>query len=243
MTLREDTRTAIERARDRYPHARSAILPALWAVQHEQGQITPDAMTEVAGILQVTPSEVEAVSTFYSMYFQHPHGRHEVIVCINVSCALRGADDIVGHLERSLGCASGETTADGAFTWSSTVECLGGCGGAPTMQVDHHFQENLTPDRVDAILGALRSSANDAREAGPVVAGTPRRRASGAPALPPAAPPAAPSASATGPAPAAAADQGSAAESPLATPKEPAPSAITGPGTKKPAKRRGKAAQ
>ena len=145
MTLQAATRTAIERARDRYPLARSAILPALWAVQHEQGQITPDAMAEIAGILQVTPSEVEAVSTFYSMYFQHPHGRHEVIVCINVSCALRGADEIVDHLERSLGCASGETTTDGAFTWSSTVECLGGCGGAPTMQVDHHFQENLTP--------------------------------------------------------------------------------------------------
>jgi NADH-quinone oxidoreductase subunit E len=158
MTLQAETRTAIERARDRYPRPRSAILPALWAVQHELGQITPDAMGEVATILQVAPSEVEAVSTFYSMYFQHPHGRHEVIVCINVSCALRGAEGIVEHLERSLGCASGETTADGEFTWSSTVECLGGCGGAPTMQVDHHFQENLTPERVDAILGALRRS-------------------------------------------------------------------------------------
>jgi len=158
MTLQAETRTAIERARDRYPRPRSAILPALWAVQHELGQITPDAMGEVATILQVAPSEVEAVSTFYSMYFQHPHGRHEVIVCINVSCALRGAEGIVEHLERSLGCASGETTADGEFTWSSTVECLGGCGGAPTMQVDHHFVENLTAERVDAFLGALRQS-------------------------------------------------------------------------------------
>ncbi len=176
MTLAAETRTAIERARDRYPRARSAILPALWAVQHEQGQITADAMTEVAGILRVTPSEVEAVSTFYSMYFQHPHGRHEVIVCINVSCALRGADGIVDHLERTLGCASGETTADGAFTWSSTVECLGGCGGAPTMQVDHHFQENLTPERVDAILGALRAEPTPheglAVEAGGVAGGS-----------------------------------------------------------------------
>jgi NADH-quinone oxidoreductase subunit E len=212
MTLREETRTAIERARDRYPRARSAILPALWAVQHEQGQISPDAMTEVAGILQVTPSEVEAVSTFYSMYFQHPHGRHEVIVCINVSCALRGADDIVGHLERSLGCASGETTADGAFTWSSTVECLGGCGGAPTMQVDHHFAENLTPDRVDQILGALREAP------------TPHREHAVAPPEP--------------------SDAGSTAPSTDVTaPQEPAPSAITGPGMKKPTKRRGKAAQ
>ncbi len=172
MTLQAETRSAIERARDRYPRARSAILPALWAVQHEQGLITPDAMTEIAGILQVTPSDVEAVSTFYSMYFQRPHGRHEVIVCINVSCALRGAEDIVDHLERSLACKSGETTADGEFTWSSTVECLGGCGGAPTMQVDHHFQENLTPERVDAVLGALRQSA----PAGGVAGGSAGRR-------------------------------------------------------------------
>ena len=155
MTLQAETRTAIERARDRYPLARSAILPALWAVQHERGLITPDAMTEIAGILQVAPSEVEAVSTFYSMYFQNQHGRHEVIVCINVSC---------------------ETTADGAFTWSSTVECLGGCGGAPTMQVDHHFEENLTPERVDQILGALREAPapneDHAVEAGGVAGGS-----------------------------------------------------------------------
>jgi NADH-quinone oxidoreductase subunit E len=189
MTLLAETRTAIERARDRYPLARSAILPALWAVQHERGLITPDAMTEIAGILEVTPSEVEAVSTFYSMYFQKPHGRHEVIVCINVSCALRGADEIVDHLEQTLGCASGETTADGAFTWSSTVECLGGCGGAPTMQVDHHFEEDLTPDRVDQILGALRSQPTPHEdgvvEAGGVAGGSgdaPKARRRGVPA-------------------------------------------------------------
>ncbi len=238
MTLQAATRGAIERARDRYPRARSAILPALWAVQHEQGLITPDAMTEIAGILQVTPSDVEAVSTFYSMYFQRPHGRHEVIVCINVSCALRGAEDIVDHLERSLACKSGETTADGEFTWSSTVECLGGCGGAPTMQVDHHFEENLTPERVDAVLGALRQ-----RDPAGGAAGTPRRRASGAPALPPAAPAAAPSAAATATVSETSLAQGSAGQTPLTTAKEPEQSAITGPGIKKPAKRRGKAGQ
>jgi NADH-quinone oxidoreductase E subunit len=236
----------IERARDRYPLARSAILPALWAVQQERGLITPDAMSEVAAILQVTPSEVEAVSTFYSMYFQHPHGRHEVIVCINVSCALRGAEDIVDHLERSLGCASGETTADGAFTWSSTVECLGGCGGAPTMQVDHHFQENLTPDRVDEIIGALRSAPTDG-EAGPVAAGPLAAARPGllsesallegdassepgrAAAQPPATPPATPSASTTRPAAEAPPDQALAEQ--------------TASGTKKRPQRRRKAAQ
>ncbi len=202
MTLQAATRTVIEQARDRYPRPRSAILPSLWAVQHELGEITPEAMGEVAGILKVAPSEVEAVSTFYSMYFQHPHGRHEVIVCINVSCALRGAEEIVDHLESSLGCASGETTADGEFTWSSTVECLGGCGGAPTMQVDHHFVENLTPDRVDAVLVGVRGgpSAGSPHNAGPVTAGTPPRRAPrGAPARPPAVPPAAQPEPAVGP--------------------------------------------
>src|SRR5580704_10873792 len=221
MTLQAETRTAIERARDRYPLARSAILPALWAVQHEVGQITPEAMREVAVILQVAPSEVEAVSTFYSMYFQHPHGRHEVIVCINVSCALRGAEEIVDHLERTLGCASGETTADGAFTWSSTVECLGGCGGAPTMQVDHHFEENLTPDRVDQILGALRETPapheEGAVEAGGAAggsAGAQKARRRGVPAE-------------TGPAPTAPADAGPEAKITDATaPKEPEQSAI-----------------
>lgn len=155
------SRKEIERARDRYPSARSAILPSLWAVQHELGQLTAEGMAEVAELLGLTASEVEAVATFYSMYFQHPHGRHEVLVCINVSCALRGADGIVAHLERSLGCPSGGTTADGEFTWASTVECLGACGGAPAMQLDHGFQENLTPAHVDAILAGVRGRPAD----------------------------------------------------------------------------------
>jgi NADH-quinone oxidoreductase subunit E len=151
------TRKEITALRDRYPHPRSAILPCLWAVQNEQGFLTVEGMTEVAEILHLAPSEVQAVSTFYSMYFQKPAGAHHVLICVNVSCALRGADDIVGHVERRLACPSGGTTADGAFTWESTVECLGACGGAPAMQVDHHFHENLTPDAVDALLDRLRS--------------------------------------------------------------------------------------
>ena len=158
MTLAAETRETIERARERYPQARSAILPSLWALQHEQGHLTKDGMSDVATLLDVTPSEVEAVATFYSMYFQKPHGRHEVLVCINVSCALRGADAIVSHLRRVLGCSSGTTSNDGEFTWASTVECLGACGGAPAMQVDHRFEENLTPARVDEVLARTRAA-------------------------------------------------------------------------------------
>jgi NADH-quinone oxidoreductase subunit E len=159
--LSDAARTEIGRIRDRYPQARSAVLPSLWVLQHEAGHLTPEGMAEVASLLGLVPSDVEAVATFYSMYFQRPHGRHEVLVCINVSCALRGADGIVAHLERSLGCPSGSTTADGAFTWASTVECLGACGGAPAMQVDHHFHENLTPERVDQVLATVRAASGD----------------------------------------------------------------------------------
>ncbi|HEY2438393.1 MAG TPA: NADH-quinone oxidoreductase subunit NuoE [Solirubrobacteraceae bacterium] len=158
MTLAAETRETIERARERYPSPRSAVMPSLWAVQHELGVITADAMAEVASLLGLASSEVEAVASFYSMYHLQPQGRHEVIVCTNVSCALRGADDIVAHLERTLGVPSGGTTADGEFTWVSTVECLGACGGAPAMQLDHGFQENLTRERVDQILAATRST-------------------------------------------------------------------------------------
>jgi NADH-quinone oxidoreductase subunit E len=150
--LAVQTRAEIERARGRYPHPRSAILPSLWAVQHELGWLPPEAMGEVAELLGLAPSEVQAVATFYSMYFKRPPGRHHILVCVNAACALRGADETAAYIEQRLGCPSGTTTADGMFTWESTIECLGGCGGAPMMQVDHHFEENLTPDRIDAIL-------------------------------------------------------------------------------------------
>ena len=156
MTLSAATRQEIESHKQRYPQARSAVLPSLWAAQHEIGHLSVDAMREVATILELTPSEVQAVATFYSMYFQKPAGEHSVVICKNVSCALRDADALTAHVAESLGCASGGTTEDGKFTWEVTVECLGACGGAPAMQVDHHFYENLTPDKVDAVLEEYR---------------------------------------------------------------------------------------
>jgi NADH-quinone oxidoreductase subunit E len=152
VSLSAAARAEIEKARDRYPQPRSAILPSLWAVQHEVGYVSDEGMQAVAEILGLAPSEVQAVSTFYSMYFDHPAGEHHILVCVNVACALRGADETVEYIERKLGCPSGSTTADGKFTWESTIECLGACGYAPMMQIDHHFHEHLTPERIDAIL-------------------------------------------------------------------------------------------
>jgi NADH-quinone oxidoreductase subunit E len=161
MTLSAETRQAIESHRDRYPHHKSAILPSLWEVQHEAGWITAEGLELIAEVLGLAPSEVQAVATFYSMYFQRPPGRHSLLVCVNVACSLRGADETAAYIEKKLGTPPGTTTADGAFTWDATIECLGGCGYAPMMQIDHHFHEFLTPDRIDHILERV------AKEPGP----------------------------------------------------------------------------
>jgi NADH-quinone oxidoreductase subunit E len=161
MTVSAETRQAIERHKERYPHPKSAILPALWEVQHEAGWVTAEGMELIAEVLGLAPSEVQAVATFYSMYFQRPPGRHSLLVCVNVACALRGADETAAYIEGKLGTPPGTTTADGAFTWDATIECLGGCGYAPMMQIDHHFHEFLTPEKIDAILERV------AKEPGP----------------------------------------------------------------------------
>lgn len=156
VSINESTRRRIEQARDMYPDAKSAVIPGLWAVQEALGYLPAEAMAEVAEILKLAPSEVQAVATFYSMYFTRPPGRHNVVACVNVACALRGADAIVKHLEQRLGCPSGATTSDQAITWNATIECLGACGAAPAMQIDHHFFENVTPEKLDAEIARLR---------------------------------------------------------------------------------------
>jgi NADH-quinone oxidoreductase subunit E len=156
MPLTKATADKIQGLAARYPSTQSAIIPALWAAQHEQGYVTDEAMAEIARLLDLPASLIEATASFYSMFLTRPEGRHDVMICVNSPCMLRGADDIVAYVARQLGVRDGQTTADGAITWHSTIECLGACGGAPMMQVDHRFEENLTPERVDAIFDRLR---------------------------------------------------------------------------------------
>jgi NADH-quinone oxidoreductase subunit E len=169
MPLAQATADHIRDLAARYPSKQSAIIPALWAVQHEQGYVTEAAMGEIAQHLDLPPSLIEATASFYSMFLTRPEGRHDVVICVNAPCMLRGADDMAAYLERALGVRDGQTTSDGAITWHSTIECLGACGGAPMMQVDHRFEENLTPERIDAILDRLRKE--------PSVHGAPAKKA------------------------------------------------------------------
>lgn len=134
---------------------RSAVIAALHAVQHEQGYLTMELMDAVAEHLGLPPIQVYEVGSFYSMFETRPVGRHHISVCTNISCMLRGADEIVAHIERRLGIKTGDSTPDGKFYLKREEECLAACVGAPMMMVDHCYYENLTPEKVDEVLDSL----------------------------------------------------------------------------------------
>jgi len=156
--LSEHARHEIDHWLAKFPpdQKRSAVLAALREVQHEnRGYLTVELMDAVAQYLGLEPIDVYEVATFYSMFETKPVGRHSIAVCTNISCMLRGADEIVAHVEKKLGVKLGESTPDGKFYLKPEEECLAGCCGAPMMQVDHVYHEHLTPARVDQILDAL----------------------------------------------------------------------------------------
>lgn len=156
MELNPENRRRFDEIVARYPSKRAAMLPALWLVQRQEGYVSAEAMDLVAQLLEVPPGEVQAVVSFYTMYDRRPPGRYKLQVCRTLSCALMGAYDILRHLEEQLRIHNGETTADRMFTLQE-VECLGSCGTAPMMQVNDKYYENLTVERVDVLLDALRS--------------------------------------------------------------------------------------
>jgi len=143
---------------ERFPEGRqrSAIIAGLRAAQHENdGYLTPELMDGVAAYLELPAIQVYEVATFYSMFETRPVGRHSVSICTNVSCMLRGAEDIVAHVEDKLGIVTGQSTLDGRIFLKQEEECLAACGGAPMMMVDHKYYENLSADDVDRILDEL----------------------------------------------------------------------------------------
>lgn len=135
---------------------RSAVLAALTIAQEENdGWLSTQMMDAVADHLDLPNAWVYECGTFYSLFHLEPIGRNEVAICTNISCMLRGSDEIVRHVEDSLDCKLGETTEDNRITLKIEEECLAACCGAPMMVVNGHYHENLTPDRVDRILEEL----------------------------------------------------------------------------------------
>lgn len=158
-TLSAHAREEIDALLKRFPaeQKKSALLGALNIAQHEnQGFLTRELMQAVAEYLDLSEIEVYEVASFYSMYELKPVARHNVAVCTNISCMLMGSQSIVDHVENKLGIKLGESTKDGRIYLKQEEECLAACAGGPMMQVDHVYYEDLTPEKVDAILDALK---------------------------------------------------------------------------------------
>lgn len=154
-----ETLALVSKIIKRYPEGRqkSALLPVLHLAQAEfDGWLSTPVMDYVASLLSIKPIEVYEVASFYSMYNLEPVGKCLLEVCQTGPCWLRGSDDIIEHLENKLGIKVGETTADGMFTLKA-VECLGSCGTAPMLQCGADYHEDLTNEKVDALLDKLKA--------------------------------------------------------------------------------------
>jgi len=141
-----------------YPTKRSALVPTLLYVQDELGYLSDDAVLEIAKRLELTELEVRNVISYYSMLTTKPRGRFHIQVCTNISCMVRGGEEIMHHCAKKLGVGHKQTTTDKLFTLEE-VECIGACSWAPAVQVNYDFHENLTPEKIDRVLDDYRKRA------------------------------------------------------------------------------------
>jgi NADH-quinone oxidoreductase subunit E len=141
-----------------YPTKRSALVPTLLYAQDEVGFLSHEVIAELAGRLDLTVLEVHNVISYYSMLTTKPRGKFNVQVCTNISCLVRGGEEILHHCAKKLGVGHKGTTADGLFTLEE-VECIGACSWAPAAQVNYDFHENLTTEKIDKVLDEYRKKA------------------------------------------------------------------------------------
>ena len=141
----------IAQMRARYPDAQSAVMPVLWLAQKKWGWLPKPAMVAVAEALDLPLAHVQGVATFYTMYWKKPMGARHVQVCTNISCMLRGGEQIYHHVRDRLGIGHMERTVDGKFSLEE-VECMGACGGAPMIAINEDYHENVTIADVDRLM-------------------------------------------------------------------------------------------
>ncbi|MCB1007390.1 MAG: NADH-quinone oxidoreductase subunit NuoE [Acidobacteria bacterium] len=145
----------IDALRARYPTEEALVLPALHLVQrHNGGWLSEESIEQVADLLHLSPAKVAGVVSFYDMFHEHPVGRHRIRLCTNLSCQLRGAEELLALLREELGVGEGEITSDGRCSFVQ-FECLGSCDTAPMAMVDDDYHENLTPARLRRIVQEL----------------------------------------------------------------------------------------
>lgn len=157
ITLSESVKAEIDKWIAKYPleHKQSALLPALHIIQDaNDGWLSDELLEATAKYFGIPKISVYEVATFYSMYDLKPTARHKIELCTNVSCMLRGSEEIQKYIEKKLNIKSGETTIDGKFLFRE-VECLAACKNAPAMMIGKEYHENLTVDKLDEILDGL----------------------------------------------------------------------------------------
>lgn len=156
--LTPERREEFEEIVRRYPVRRAAMLPLLHLAQEQQGHVSPEVEEYVAELLEVPVVDVREVTTFYTLFFRQPMGRHHIRLCCSISCWIRGCHRIEAHLRERLGVESGGITPDGSFSWEAVPDCLGACEMAPMMQCDKDYYGDLTPEKTDEILDRVESS-------------------------------------------------------------------------------------
>ncbi len=155
MSIKPETEKAITALSTRYPQKRAALIPALIMAQKEVGSLTDEVQLRIAQLLELPPTQVKEVVTFYPMLREHTVGKCHIEVCRTLSCAMRGSRVLVKKLEQELHVHAGETTKDGLFT-VGTIECLASCGSAPAMLVNGEYVENVDWKTVEGILNRVR---------------------------------------------------------------------------------------
>lgn len=146
----------------RYPQAQSAVMPLLYIAQEELGSVTEAAVTWVADKLNIPAIQVMEVATFYTMYYKKPVGKYHVQVCRTLSCALCGGKKLLDHLRTRLKVEPGEITKDGMWSYEE-VECLGSCGTAPMAEINDHYFENLSAEKLEGLMQKIEKEKPDLR--------------------------------------------------------------------------------
>jgi NADH-quinone oxidoreductase subunit E len=150
------TREMAEAIAAKYPNSRSAVLPLLFLVQSVEGYVTEQGMREVADLLSLTPAQILASGSFYTMLKKRPQGDYLISVCRNISCTHRGARKVIAALEDKLGIEAGETTPDGKFSLEA-AECLATCDGAPSLQINYEDFYSVTPEEAVGFVDTIAS--------------------------------------------------------------------------------------
>jgi NADH-quinone oxidoreductase E subunit len=156
--LRERLRAQCDEIIARYEQRRSALLPIMHLFQAHEGFVSPQAISAAAEMLEITPAEVEAAVSFYTLLYRRPVGKYMVQVCRGLACTVNGAEDIMAYFREKLGIGHLGTTDDGLFSYEE-VECLAACDRATCGQVNLEFVYSLTPQKIDEMLDAIRAGS------------------------------------------------------------------------------------